>query len=73
MRDQSPNKTLEPTAESAVSPLSRAAVSGRLWLSFFRYSPDADSLPVLPEDAAAAGVCWLPSHKYIQHRTPNIQ
>jgi hypothetical protein len=31
-----PNKSPEPTAVIAVSPLSRAAVSGRLWLSFHR-------------------------------------
>jgi hypothetical protein len=31
-----PNKSPEPTAVGAVSPLSRAAVSGRLWLSFHR-------------------------------------
>jgi hypothetical protein len=31
-----PNKTLEPTAESAFSSASRATLFGRLWLSFIR-------------------------------------
>jgi len=31
-----PNKTLEPTADSAFSSASRAARFVRLWLSFFR-------------------------------------